>query len=186
MDWKSIQATEHVQAALSEHTGLIHNQPNSCAGYNNLWCLPGNAGELCVSVGLHTTAVLWHCPLSSKHPIYWPMDWKVGGWFYVKFSFITMDSLFWAFFKDTVCSKECCDLAWGTTVSVLSVTAQIFSEVEHHFNISRVVNGADNESNLDTFIAVPGKEKTFHRNAVQKYYGTSAVSRNSLIRRYAR
>jgi hypothetical protein len=65
---------------------------------------------------------------------------------------------------------------------VLSVTVQIFSEVEHYFNISRVVNGADTESNLDTLTSVLQKEQTFHTNAVQKYCGMSAVSQNRLIR----
>jgi hypothetical protein len=58
MEYKPIQATEHVQAALSEHIGLIHDQPNFCLGYNNLWNLPEYVGELCVSVGLRTTTVL--------------------------------------------------------------------------------------------------------------------------------
>lgn len=160
MDWKPIQATEHVQAALSEHWVC-------CVGYNNLWSLPGYAGELCVSVRLHITTVLWHCPLSSKHPIYWPMDWKVGG-----------DDSMWSphlsqwtpssglVSRTQFAVSSVVTLHEVQLLLVLSVTAQIFSEVEHHFNISRVVNDADTESNLDTLIAVLGKEKTFHTNAV--------------------
>jgi hypothetical protein len=49
-----------------DNRGLIHDQPNFCLEYNNLWSPSGYVGEL---------RVLWHCPPRSKHPIYWP----VGG-----------------------------------------------------------------------------------------------------------